>query len=579
MIHLGICYGHNATVAVVRDGELVFCQSEERLNRIKNSTGFPSVTLDHVYRTICPPEAVASATLFQRSNYGYLALKAHGFKPYQYGDFLDPALKTRGLRQWVGKTAFGWKLREQRIARRERDGALRDEALAYYAKELRLSPDRIRFLDHHGSHAHSAIANVLPWQRALVLTLDGVGDWTCATVNLLEDGRLRCLARTDHRHSLGYYYSATTALLGMKAGEHEFKVMGLAPYAKEDYFKPILAELESLITVTDDGEWVSAVTPSQLEEALERVYRHRRFDNVAGAIQAHTERLVLKWVKAWIRKTGCGSVAVAGGVFMNVKACQKLAAQPEVERLFVVPSAADESTAIGCAYWSSRELEPERPLVPLRDLYLGMAYDDDAIRRAIEESGAAERYHISMPSDVNDEVGRLLSENEVVARCSGRMEFGARALGNRSILANPSRFENLNFINDAIKSRDFWMPFTPSILEEDMPRYVDGHERVFAPYMCITFDSTAEARRDLIAAIHPRDHTLRPQCVMRAWNPDYHAIISAFKARTGIGGVLNTSFNLHGEPNVCSPRDAIRTVDLSGLRHLAMGRYLLSKRA
>jgi carbamoyltransferase len=151
-------------------------------------------------------------------------------------------------------------------------------------------------------------------------------------------------------------------------------------------------------------------------------------------------------------------------------------------------------------------------------------------------------------------------------------------LGNRSILANPSRFENLHRINEAIKSRDFWMPFTPSILAEDMERYIVNPKGIYAPYMCITFDTTPDARRDLIAAIHPRDLTARPQSVFRDWNPDYHELLSRFKSLTGIGGVLNTSFNLHGEPNVCSPQDAIRTVDQSGLQYLVMGRFLLEKK-
>ena len=171
----------------------------------------------------------------------------------------------------------------------------------------------------------------------------------------------------------------------------------------------------------------------------------------------------------------------------------------------------------------------------------------------------------------------LLSQNEVVARFDGRMEFGARALGNRSILANPSSFQNIELINSAIKNRDFWMPFTPSILEEDMSRYIVNSGKMEAPYMCITFDTTEEARKDIPAAIHPRDKTARPQCVIESWNPGYHKLISEFNRLTGIGAVLNTSFNLHGEPNVCSPEDAIHTIDSSGLKYLSIGPFLLSK--
>jgi carbamoyltransferase len=208
-----------------------------------------------------------------------------------------------------------------------------------------------------------------------------------------------------------------------------------------------------------------------------------------------------------------------------------------------------------------------------------MEYSSAEIAAALGAAQASSRYVIATPGNVEHAVARLLADNRIVARFGGRMEFGARALGNRSILANPADAGNVARINQAIKDRDFWMPFAPSILEEDMARYAKNSQRLFAPYMCISFDATGEARRDLAAAIHPRDFTLRPQAVRKAWNPGYHDLISAFKRITGIGAVLNTSFNLHGEPIVCSPFDAIRTADLSGIGHLALGDLILTKRS
>lgn len=578
MIHLGICYGHNATVAVFKDGELIFCQSEERLNRIKNSTGFPRKTLDYVYSSICSPEEVSSATLFQTSNYGYLHLKARDFKPYQYGYFLSPEVMDKGLRQLVGQTELGWKIKAWRIARKESDSNLKTEAMAYFCKELQLPKAKVHEIKHHLSHAYSAVPNIYEWDDGLIFTLDGVGDWISATVSSSKNGEVSLLSETDHRNSIGYYYSAITALLGMKSGEHEFKVMGLAPYAKREYYLPILEKLRNLIMVNSNGEWYSEVNPGKLSDALFNIIKYQRFDNVAGAIQELTENLVYEWIHYWVRNTGQTSVAVSGGVFMNVKACQKLAASPEIKRLYVVPSAADESTAIGCAAWSVKTFNPEISLKPIKDLYLGMSFDDQQAEEAFRDCNAYTRYEITRPVNINKEVARLLANDKIVARCSGRMEFGARALGNRSILANPSKFENLELINSAIKSRDFWMPFTPSILEEDMSRYIINSERIFSPYMSITFDTTNEARSHLKAAIHPRDWTARPQCVVQSWNPDYHELISEFKQLTGIGAVLNTSFNLHGEPNVCSPRDALHTMDNSGLQYLALGSFLLEKK-
>ncbi|MBI3240803.1 MAG: hypothetical protein HYZ49_00715 [Chloroflexi bacterium] len=576
---LGIHYGHNATVCLIENGTITFCQSEERLNRIKNSTGFPFLTLDYIYNHIAPPEAIDLAVVFQKTIYGYLHLKKHGFKSFQYGYYLrDATLNGKSLKERLKQTDLGWSLGLIKIAATENDKSLQKEAHRYFTRSLKLPPEKVQYLDHHLAHAYSALLNTQDWGRALIFTLDGVGDWKCATVNLYENGKLTALSTTDHRNSLGYYYSGTTAILGMKAEEHEFKVMGLAPYAKPTYYKPITDELRKLLTIDADGNWVSRPTLNQLMPELERVYRFQRFDNIAGAIQELTEELIARWVRFWVEKTGCRNVAVAGGVFMNVKACQKMAEMDTVDKLFVVPSAADETTAVGCAVRGSMALAPQTPVQPLRDLYLGMDFDDAKIEKAMAEMNAGERYDVSRPENINCKIGHLLAENKIVARCSGRMEFGARALGNRSILANPSDRKNVQLINDAVKSRDFWMPFTPSILEDDMPRYVQNHERIFAPYMCITFNSTPEARRDLPAALHPKDFTVRPQCVRKDWNSDYYEIIRAFKDQTGIGGVLNTSFNLHGEPNVCSPVDAIRTVDNSGLAYLAMGSYLLAKR-
>lgn len=580
MKFLGIHYGHNATVCLIEDGRITFCQSEERLNRIKNSTGFPTETLAYIYEHIAAPDEIDRAVLYQRSAYGYLYLKSHDFKPTQYAEFLEGAFIARSsVKYRVLETDLGWRLYSLKAARTAADPRIRAEAHAYFSRALRLPPERVEYMDHHLSHAYSVVPSVRPWGRSLIFTLDGAGDDKCASVNLLEGDRLRVLSSTNHRNSLGYYYGATTRVMGMKPGEHEYKIMGLAPYARSSAYGHITQRLMKLLSVDDEGQWHSRPTPASLSAKLQEAFRYERFDNQAGAIQELTETLVCRWIAHWVKTTGCGDIGVAGGVFMNVKLSQRVLALPGVTRMFVMPSAADESCSIGCASWASATYDPAHPAEPLKDLYLGMSFDERATEQAIETSHAAERYTITKSADINGDVARLLAENRVVARCTGRMEFGARALGNRSILANASHRENIDLINEAIKSRDFWMPFAPSILESDMPRYVVGADRIAAPYMAITFDSTAAAQRDLAAGIHPKDRTMRPQSVSAAWSPDYHAILTRFKELTGMGGILNTSFNLHGEPVVGSPLDAIRVVDESGLEHLAVGDYLLTKKS
>jgi carbamoyltransferase len=561
------------------EGAVTFCQSEERLNRIKNSSGFPVQTLDYVYRNIAAPDTIDVAVIFENTIVPYASAKARAFQPVQASVYAaSPDGFVAKMKDVVRRTELGSRLQRYRMTRADRSPGMRREAEAYFAQALKLPVDRVRYMDHHLAHAWSVVPNIQAWGQTLVFTLDGDGDDLCATVNQFDGGSMSRLDATGDRHSLGRYYLETAQILGMKALEDEFKVMGLAPYARPRQRENLLEELRRLLTVDDLGRWHSVPNPERRFAELERLYRFQRFDNIAGAIQSLTEELILKWVRYWIGKIGCRNVAVSGGVFMNVKASQALAALPEVDRLFVMPSAGDESCAIGSAVWGTMTSAPAVKIRPLGDLYLGLAFSDKDVDRALAESDAPARYQITRPAEMHREVAQLLAANKIVARCSGRMEFGARALGNRSILANAGDLLNARRINDAIKSRDFWMPFGPSILEEDLPRYVrDLKAAASAPYMCMAFDSTAEAQRDIPAAIHPRDLTLRPQAVSKGWNPEYHAILQAFKDLTGVGAVLNTSFNLHGEPVVCSATDAIRALDQSGLEYLILGSYLLKK--
>lgn len=575
---LGVHYGHNATVCLLQNGRLVFCQSEERFNRIKNCVTFPSLTLEHIYQNLVSPEEIDHAVLFQNDESTYRVLSKGGFKPVDGGHYLNPDSLRRKWKEPIYQTTLGRAFKQMKDELKHQIRGYRRKMMAWASQELRLPPDKVQCVDHHLAHAHSAVPNIQDWGQTLIFTLDAAGDGLCATVNLFANGEMRVLSRTSDKHSLGDYYTKTTCLLGMKGSEHEFKVMGLAPYAKSHYYQNILEALRRMIRINEEGDWESKHNSKSLLRELDNIYRFQRFDNVAGAIQELTEELTCQWTQHWMRKTGCRNIALAGGVFMNVKACQRIAAMDSGEKIFIVPSAGDETTAVGAAVWAHLKYSRAQPLEPIRDLYLGIEFRDSEIEAALKNANVPARYDVSRPGNINLAIAKLLAENKIVARCSGRMEFGARALGNRSILANPSDFTNLNTINEAIKCRDFWMPFTPSILEEEMPRYIQNHDRIFAPYMCITFDSTQEARRDLKAALHPKDFTVRPQCVIKSWNPDYHEIISEFKKLTGIGGVLNTSFNLHGEPNVCSPADAIHTLDNSGLNYLAMGSHLLSKR-
>jgi len=573
--YIGVHYGHNATVCVMEDGKVIFYQSEERLNRLKNSTGFPTKTLDYVFQNICSRDAVERLAFSQRSIGGYRFIKRQNFKSIQYGNYLSSEDRVSGF---LENSALRWNLRQFLIKKfRDTSRTENAEAEAYWCDITGLPSDKLVYVDHHETHALSAVPLAEYGKEYLVFTADGVGDYASSTVSLLKDTKLECLSSVDHKNSLGYFYSAITALMGMKSGEHEFKVMGLAPYSNPEYYRPILSELQKLLTLDEYGEFRAEITPNKLYDVLGRIIQHKRFDNVAGAIQELTESLLEEWVLYWVQKTGVRRIMLAGGVMMNVKACQVLASLDEVQDIRVVPSAADESTALGAAVYLS--CQGGHRIEPLTHLYLGQGFSDAECLKEIESYGEAEGDIIfSQPESIAKKVASLLANNQIVARCAGPMEFGARALGNRSILANPADFATVEEINATIKIRDFWMPFTPSILSTDMERYIVNPKEVQATYMSITFDTTTEARRDLKAAIHPRDKTARPQCVYESWNKPYFDIINEFKAVTDIGAVLNTSFNLHGEPNVCSPKDALDTFKNSDLKWLVLGSYLVEKK-
>jgi carbamoyltransferase len=259
-----------------------------------------------------------------------------------------------------------------------------------------------------------------------------------------------------------------------------------------------------------------------------------------------------------------------------------LAAEEWVEDLFAFPSCGDESNAVGAAYLGYLEECRRRGEVPapapFGPAYLGPDITDAEVEAVIRERRLEGRYKIAACERIEERIAELLVTDGVVARCAGRMEFGARALGNRSILANPSDPRVVGVINRMIKNRDFWMPFAPTVLAERAQDYLVNPKGLASPYMMLAMPSRPEARDALAAALHPHDGTARPQILERAWNPAYHALIREFERRTGIGAVLNTSFNLHGEPIVCTADDAVDTFERSGLPHLAVGNWLISKK-
>ena len=412
------------------------------------------------------------------------------------------------------------------------------------------------------------------------MTADAWGDDENGTVSIADNGDIRLLQSVDNFQGARLYRSITL-LLGMKPDEHEYKVMGLAAYAKPEYYKAVYEVFRSTQYVDGLG-FAYRTKPTDLYVWFRDRFEGQRFDAIAGALQQYTEEVMTEWTLNALRTTGARRVVFGGGAAMNVKAMMKIASLLEVDDLFVCATPSDESLAIGSAYvvthdaLKARGENPTKRLRPLANAYLGPAPTAQQIDTTISTLAMNPAYRIQDQFDPR-EVARMIADGKIVGRCAGRCEFGARALGNRSILADPRDVQVIRRINESIKSRDFWMPFAPSIKIERADDYLADRKGMRAPYMTQAFATTKLAQRDLLAGLHQADLTCRPQLVDCKANPEYHQLITEFEKLTGVGGLLNTSFNLHGEPIVHTPSDAARVYEMSNLDVLLLDGVMVQK--
>jgi carbamoyltransferase len=571
MITLGIHDGHTATAAIARDGKVIACISEERLVREKEWGGFPT----HAIK-LCLE--VAGVSPEQVDGVGYASLmpvtihKSYDSptlykRLFSYATHILPKSYLRssswvGLAQWLGRRKN------------------RDEHKRLLAKLGINAP--IKYYEHHLLHAATAHLQA-PWgkEQNLVITNDGSGDAVCASVNIGRGNNIERLETVSNYNSLGEFYTRTTQYLAMKPMSHEFKLMGLAPYAKESYGMKTYEIIKDwfqldpqrpLAFENHSGHW-----RWQYLKAFQNAFHTRhRFDNIAWAAQHLVEEVQTQWIRNIIRETGIRNVVLCGGVFLNVKANHKLLQLAEIEKLFVFPSGGDECLPMGAALLRQVEMG-QKTTEPLHTLYLGDAFDDKAIEK--ELANWAQKLDFERRDDIHEHVGRCLNDGLVIARFFGRMEWGARSLGNRSILADGRRSDVIMRINEAIKNRDFWMPFAPSVLRERVDDYFVVPKKYFSPYMTIAFPSKPLAREHIRGGLHPYDFTGRVQMVGEDWNAEYYRVLKSFEtASSGVGGIINTSFNLHGEAIVRTPKDAIETFLNSGLDALAIGTYFVKKK-
>lgn len=449
------------------------------------------------------------------------------------------------------------------------DVSLRLEALG-------LVQSKIKLLDRHLCHAYAPVAFfdevTAPW---LIFTADAEGDGISSSVNIWDGHKMERIATSPPESSLGYLYGITTAFMGMKMFEHEYKVMGLAAYAQQKDFMGIYDMIfKDVISLGENNPLVfkSHVPMTEFADYLKNKAQYcTNKETLAGALQYCVENLVLQWVKNAVKKTGIPRIMTGGGVFMNVKLNKLIRELPEVEEARFMPSCGDEASVFGAA----RALSP---INPVNNLYLGPAYTNDEIKAFLNSHAERDKFTVTYQQDINGTIADLLADHKVVARFAGRGEFGARSLGNRAILAHPSDMKSFHTVNEQIKNRDPWMPFAPTILDVDTPHYISNPKNIDAPYMIDAFDTTPEGQKALCAAMHRGDKTVRPQILKREANPGYYDLIEKFKSKSGVGAVLNTSLNIHGYPLASSLEQAIFTMMRSDLRYMALESWLVEKK-
>jgi len=590
IVTLGIHDGMVAAAALVVDGELRAACAEERLTRKKNQAGIPLHAVEAVLATeSLTIDDVDSIAISTRDGVMPTVDDVRASPTtWRFYDAYGAAVSLLASieQRWPASRALTL---PSDAARRLGRRLLQRTRAAAIARATGTDTGRMRFYDHHTAHA-MALAPLIGPEPTLAFTLDGEGDGLSGSVGWYRNGQPPERVGTVSRNaSLGHVYAGVTGHLRMTPHQDEFKVMGMAPYAHSSARDACYDRLRSLLWVAKDRSGAPSIAAARgtrlVHRFIDDYLREFRFDAQCGAVQRLCEETILEWMSDWVGHLGLDrdgvDIGLGGGVFMNVKANMRVAQQPWARTVTPIPSCGDESCAVGAAFLGYMDACAAAGSHPqfhqANHLYLGPGWSDADIKQTVDRAAGEHGLRVERPTDIADHTAALLADGHVVARFHGRMEWGARALGNRSILADPSRHDSVREINTRIKSRDFWMPFAATILAESATTYLQTPPAPRSPHMMLAFNSVPERWHEIAAGTHPYDRTCRAQILERQTNPDYYRVIERFRDRTGIGAVLNTSLNLHGDPMVNSPDDALRTLLASDLAFLTLGDYLISK--
>jgi carbamoyltransferase len=584
-------YYHDSAAALLQDGCLVAGAEEERFSRVKHDHGFPTLAIDFCLKQAgITPSDLDYVVFYEKPfvKFERILLTSLGTFPRSWKLFREAMLTWFGEKLWI-----------------------RNDLV----RRLGVPADRVLFTDHHLAHAASALF-CSPFEEAAILTVDGVGEWTTATLgqgraNWDGNGTNEILLSHEQRfpHSLGMLYSAFTAWLGFKVNEGEYKVMGMAPYGSPRY----MDRLEKVFRVNDDGsfgvnmdyfsyhvstehtygprfvdlfgpprdagsEFVTRLTHPQasLASAAE-MEANQYYADVAASIQRVTEETLLKMANHLYERTGIKRLCMAGGVALNSVANGRILRETPFEQIYIQPAAGDSGGALGAALYAYHILLNQPRRFVLEHAYWGQEYDEPAIRAFLEQKQIPYHYFDDDEMLLDRVVDGLL-DGKVVGWYQGRFEWGPRALGNRSILADPRRAEMKDIVNLKIKFREPFRPFAPVLPEDQVSSFFVGDgvkEQYPARFMLLVLPIQAD-KQDVIPAVNHLG-TGRLQTVRAEWNPRYNRVVERFGQATGVPVLMNTSFNLRGEPIVNTPANAFHTFSHSGLDLLVLGQFLVTK--
>ena len=369
-------------------------------------------------------------------------------------------------------------------------------------------------------------------------------------------------------------YRYITLLLGMKPNEHEYKIMGMAPYSKIKYLQPIFQKFKKMQDV-NNKHFQNKIMPKDSYFSLKKIFEGHRFDNIAGALQKYTEYLLVKWFKNTIDSSQTRNLCIAGGIAMNVKANLEITKLNKIRTLYIPPSPDDSSQAIGACYAFC--LLNNIETFPLKNSYLGYEIYNKKVENVLKKL-SKNKFKITKKNIIYKSTNLLL-KNKILGVCRGKSEFGARALGNRSIVCNPQNRDNVKKVNETIKNRDFWMPFAASIVDKFKEKYFifKSSNKNNYKFMTNCLNTKEKYRNNILAAIHPNDSTCRPQIVEKKDNEFYYNLINSFGKRSGVYALMNTSFNVHGYPIINNESQALQILKNSNLDALVLGEYLIEK--